>query len=956
MNLVIDPARAIGPVKPVNGVGQPPIVSPVQYPLFRYLREAGVPFSRLHDVGGMFGRNVFVDIPNVFRDFDADETDPASYDFAFTDLLVGALVESGVEPFYRLGVTIENYPHVRRYRIDPPKDYAKWARICEHVIRHYTEGWAGGFRHTITNWEIWNEPENWDDPEKNQMWHGSFEEYCRLYEVASKHLKACFPHLAIGGYGSCGVMWINAWKVERARHHVECFHAFLKFVREHGCPLDFFSWHSYSGVADMLEQARYIRDALDAAGFADVPTCLDEWLPEPSHEKLGTAKQAAEIAAALIGFQNGPVDSAAIYDARCGLGDYSPLFNPLTYKPHKAYSAFLAFHELRRRGTAVEVRECGASRSPSRQDGGEVLSAVGNGGVFSAAARGADGSLAVMLANAGDVEAPFALELAGEVLRAGGNAGVRCRITDETRTWEEVPLPAALPPHSVMVAHYDGAAAFADSVLPQGRARSAARADPRRAHRAALAGTGAFCLLAATAAAAPLRVALTFDDSLKDHLLIAAPMLEERGWRGTFCIVTDWVGKDENHLAWDDIRELTRRGHEIATHTKSHPNLVSLLEKGREDEVRHELLASADKIAAETGIAPRFLFTPFVRQNETTARICRELGLRQAAGTRYNFGSNNCDRVAALVADLRARGVERADFLAHGVSAADHGGWCPFADRESFRKHLDALAELERRGEIVVTDYDGMLSSCALKAEAWPRHGVLSLSFDDANFDQWEAALPLFAKYDARATFFVVGTNHIDFMKKALAAGYEIGIHGLNHRDATPAVEEMGEDAFWNADIAPQLEALGAAGVPVRSYAYPNCRRTDRTDALFLSRGITRVRGLGAPFPPNPNPHDPKGEKLDQWRPVATADEFFLPAADFLSARLVPNVIMGENYHTDIDDILRAIARAGERGEALFLVSHGIAPDAKGISMKTEWLERMLSSADGLGVVVRGIR
>ena len=116
------------------------------------------------------------------------------------------------------------------------------------------------------------------------------------------------------------------------------------------------------------------------------------------------------------------------------------------------------------------------------------------------------------------------------------------------------------------------------------------------------------------------------------------------------------------------------------------------------------------------------------------------------------------------------------------------------------------------------------------------------------------------------------------------------------------------------------------------------------------------MRGLCAPFPPNPNPFDPKGEKLDEWRPVASADAFFLPATDFLSARLVPDVIMGEAYHTDIDDTLRAIARAGERAEALFLVSHGIAPDAKGISMKTEWLERILSSANDLGVVVRGIR
>jgi peptidoglycan/xylan/chitin deacetylase (PgdA/CDA1 family) len=467
---------------------------------------------------------------------------------------------------------------------------------------------------------------------------------------------------------------------------------------------------------------------------------------------------------------------------------------------------------------------------------------------------------------------------------------------------------------------------------------------------------GMASLLAATAGAAPLRVALTFDDSLKDHLLIAAPMLEERGWRGTFCIVTDWVGKDSNHLTWDDVRELVRRGHEIATHTKSHQNLITLLEKGREDEVRRELLESADRILAETGFAPRFMFSPYVCQNETTDQICRELGLRQANVRRINFGSNNCARAAATVAELRGAGEERIDFLTHGVSAADHGGWCPFPNRESFRRHLDTLAELERQGEIIVTDYDGMTSNCRLLAPVWPRHGVLSLSFDDASFDQWEAAFPLFAKYDAHTTFFVIGTNRIDFMKKALAAGHEIGMHGLNHRDATPTVEEKGEDWFWEADIAPQLAALNEAGIPVRAYAYPNCCRTDRTDALFFSRGFARVRGTGSAFPPNPNPHDPRGEKLDKWRPVVTADWLFYPAVDFLNARLVPNVIMGENYHTDIEDIMRAISRAGECGEALFIVSHGISPNAKGISMKTEWLERMLSSANELGVLVRGIR
>ena len=457
------------------------------------------------------------------------------------------------------------------------------------------------------------------------------------------------------------------------------------------------------------------------------------------------------------------------------------------------------------------------------------------------------------------------------------------------------------------------------------------------------------------AASEPLRVALTFDDSLKDHLLIAAPMLEERGWRGTFCIVTDWVGKDPRHLAWDDVRELVRRGHEVATHTKSHRDLLQLLKDGREDEVRREFVDSAGKIQQETGIAPRFMFSPGVRQNGETARICREVGLRQADALRCNFGSNNCDRVAATVDRLVREGRRRVDILHHGVSHKDHGGWRSFVDRESFRRHLDAIAELERKGRIVVTDYDGMVSDCRLKAEKWPRHGIVSLSFDDSNFSQWEAALPLFAKYDARTTFFVIGTNRIDFMKRALAAGHEIGSHGLTHMNAPPAVEKHGEEWFWNVEMAPQLKVFGDAGIPVRSYAYPNCVRTAQTDAIFFRHGITRVRGSDRSCP-SPNPYDPKGEKRDKWRPVTSTDHLFLPAVEFLSARRVPNVIMGESYHTDIEDIVRAMARAGERGEAVFIVSHGISRNAHGISMKTEWLERMLSLAKELGVLVRGIR
>ena len=144
MNITATFSKITGKIKPMHAVGQPPFIGSNDK-FFHYLTEAGIPYSRLHDVGGAYGGFRFVDIPNIFRDFDADENLPESYDFTFTDWLITALVKHNVKPFFRLGVTIENYFHMKAYRIYPPKDFDKWARICEHIIRHYNEGWADGF-------------------------------------------------------------------------------------------------------------------------------------------------------------------------------------------------------------------------------------------------------------------------------------------------------------------------------------------------------------------------------------------------------------------------------------------------------------------------------------------------------------------------------------------------------------------------------------------------------------------------------------------------------------------------------------------------------------------------------------------------------------------------------------------------------------------------------------------
>ena len=150
VRVTVDPSVVIGPIKPMNAVNNGPYIDDRQQ--MQDFRVLHIPFSRTHDANeGYYGRNL-VDISAVFPDFSKDPDKPASYDFRETDAYIRTLVESGSEPFYRLGQTIENQT-AAKYNIYPPKDYKKWASICEHIILHYNEGWAQGFHYNIRYWE-----------------------------------------------------------------------------------------------------------------------------------------------------------------------------------------------------------------------------------------------------------------------------------------------------------------------------------------------------------------------------------------------------------------------------------------------------------------------------------------------------------------------------------------------------------------------------------------------------------------------------------------------------------------------------------------------------------------------------------------------------------------------------------------------------------------------------------
>lgn len=360
----VDFDKIIGKIKPLHAGGQLD-VSAIGYSDFKIFSDIGVPYSRLHDVFGSFGGGRYVDIPNIFRDFSADENDPESYDFAFTDRLLEDLVAAGIEPYFRLGVTIENAAKVKPYHIVPPSDYTKWARVCEHIMAHYLRGWANGYNYKITYWEIWNEPDNngyYEDYHDNQMWTGTKEEYYEFYDVVAKHLKKEFPDVKIGGYASCGFYILTSKLPDTPQgnkrrkvfeYYLEFFRGFINYVKDNNSPLDFFSWHSYADTKTTLVWADFLKEELRKAGFGDLPTHINEW--NPFAVEHGTAHHSAEVASMMLAMQNKDVvQLMCIYDMR-PFGTYAAIFDGMKERPTYSYYSFAAFNALYKLGNQVKL-------------------------------------------------------------------------------------------------------------------------------------------------------------------------------------------------------------------------------------------------------------------------------------------------------------------------------------------------------------------------------------------------------------------------------------------------------------------------------------------------------------------------------------------------------------------------------------------------------------------------
>ncbi|MBO7361553.1 MAG: hypothetical protein J6V48_10540 [Clostridia bacterium] len=347
----IDFANECGPVKPMNAVNNgPKRVKEDQVSdnvdTYAALR---IPYARTHDSAHChdYGGPYTIDITGIFQDFKADENDPASYDFVNTDEYLTRIEKAGTHVFYRLGQSIEHT--VKKHGTIPPADFHKWARICEHIIRHVNYGWADGMNLGIEYWEIWNEPDlDADDSKNKRCWGGTQAQFFDFFEIAAKHLKGCFPELKIGGPAVCGR---KGWS-----------EVFLPEMKKRNVPLDFFSWHIYSvSPESVARRTEFFRNLLDSSGYSSAESILNEWNYVKDWTdnwiyslRAETGPKGAAFATAVISLcQYSPVDMLMYYDARPS--GMNGLFDDVSQEPIWTYYPFFAFADMAELGQAVKV-------------------------------------------------------------------------------------------------------------------------------------------------------------------------------------------------------------------------------------------------------------------------------------------------------------------------------------------------------------------------------------------------------------------------------------------------------------------------------------------------------------------------------------------------------------------------------------------------------------------------
>jgi xylan 1,4-beta-xylosidase len=255
---------------------------------------------------------------NAYRE---DAQGKPIYDWTITDKIFDAMRDAGVRPLVEVGFMPEALSiHPTPYRHTfpngdvftgwsyPPKDYDKWSALVTAWVKHLHERYGATTEKTWL-WEVWNEP---DIP----YWHGSPEEYDRLYDVTAAAIQKELPEARIGGPEATGV---GPGKSEAfLRQFLEhCAHGKNAATGRAGAPLAFISFHPKGSPTTVDGHVRMdIGHQLRATELGmRVVASYPEWKNTPIILGESDPEGCAACKGPQNGYRNGPLYGVSVAEA-----------------------------------------------------------------------------------------------------------------------------------------------------------------------------------------------------------------------------------------------------------------------------------------------------------------------------------------------------------------------------------------------------------------------------------------------------------------------------------------------------------------------------------------------------------------------------------------------------------------------------------------------------------------
>jgi len=174
------------------------------------------------------------------------------YNWSIVDSIFDTFIKRGMKPLAQIGFMPEAVSsHPEPYKHDwqpgqpygkiftgwsyPPADYKKWAALVHEWVKHCVSRY-GKKEVESWYWELWNEP-------NGGYWHGTVDDYCKLYDYTSDALKRALPTARLGGphvtgpSGSSSQQFLNKF----LRH---CLSDTNYATGKIGSPIDFIAFHA----------------------------------------------------------------------------------------------------------------------------------------------------------------------------------------------------------------------------------------------------------------------------------------------------------------------------------------------------------------------------------------------------------------------------------------------------------------------------------------------------------------------------------------------------------------------------------------------------------------------------------------------------------------------------------------------------------------------------------------